>query len=97
MQYPSSTQQASLKAKLEGKPFLKEISRQGQQYWWKSFRKRARETGNWADLRQFYDESLATGQIAVTNRRIYRASRFKLLPPYLPFALTINLRPFSLE
>ncbi|WP_324292698.1 hypothetical protein [Marispirochaeta sp.] len=97
MQYPKSTQRSSLESKLAGKSFLKTVSRQIQQHWWRTFRHLCRESGNWTDLRKFLTEHLHPGQLPVTKRRIYRASWPTAVSPYLPFALTVRPPPFSLE
>ena len=97
MQYPRHIQQESLKMKLTGKPFLNTISRQVQQHWWKTFISRSRESGNWNCLFSFFRKSLATGQLPVTKRRIYRERYPKAAAPYLPFAVTVKPRPFNLE
>lgn len=97
MQYPQAIQQVSLEAKLSGRSFIKTISRQIQQYWWKTFVSRSRESANWTQLPIFYQKSLEAGQLPVTKKRIYRASWPTVVAPYLPFAVTVKPRPFSLE
>ncbi|WP_408606688.1 DUF6431 domain-containing protein [Marispirochaeta aestuarii] len=97
MQYPKSTQRSSLESKLAGKSFLKTVSRQIQQHWWRTFRHLCRESGNWTDLRKFLTEHLLPDQLPVTKRRIYRASWPTAVSPYLPFALTVRPPPFSFE
>ncbi|MEW8508961.1 MAG: hypothetical protein AB2598_19905, partial [Candidatus Thiodiazotropha sp.] len=97
MQYPRHIQQESLEAKLAGKPFVKVISRQLQQHWWKTFLLRSRESGNWNCPQTFFKQSLAAGRLPVTKRRIYRESWSQAVVPYLPFAVTVKPRPFSLE
>jgi hypothetical protein len=97
MQYPIQTQKSSLEAKLAGKPFLRAVSRQIQQHWWKAFLARCREAGNWSDPLNFLRQWTGFGQLPVTIRRIYRESWPTVGTPYLCFALTVKKRPFSLE
>jgi hypothetical protein len=97
MQYPIQTQKSSLEAKLAGMPFLRAVSRQIQQHWWKAFLARCREAGNWSDPLNFLCQWTGFGQLPVTIRRIYRESWPTVGTPYLCFALTVKKRPFSLE
>jgi hypothetical protein len=97
MQYPVQTQRASLEAKLADQPFIRSVPRQIQQHWWKTFTIRSRKFGNWADLHDFYRQFRDVHQLPVTIRRIYRESWPDPVAPYLPFALTVKPRPFSLE
>jgi hypothetical protein len=97
MQYPRRLQQSSLETKLAGKPYLKSIARQIQQYWWKTFLSRSKESENWAPLKSLYRKSLETGDLPVGKSRIYRAAWSTAVQPYLPFAVTVKVRPFSLE
>jgi hypothetical protein len=97
MQYPIQTQKSSLEAKLAGKPFLRAVSRQIQQHWWKAFLTRCREAGNWSDPLNFLCQWTGFGQLPVTIRRIYRENWPTVGAPYLSFALTAKKRPFSLE
>jgi len=97
MQYPQHIHRMSLEAKLAGKPFLENISRQSQQHWWKAFLLQCRDTENWSDPRKFYQKNLEAGQLRVSKRRIYRESWPSAVSPYLPFALTVRPPPFNLE
>lgn len=97
MQYPVQTQKSCLETKIDGKPFLRSVSRQSQQHWWKAFLKRCREVGNWSDQRYLLRHFLSNNQLPVTTRRIYRESWPTAKAPYLPFAMTVKDRPFSLE
>lgn len=97
MQYPRQVQQESLEAKLAGKPFLRSIARQPQQHWWKTFLTLCRETANWEPPRRYLKKKLENGQLPVSKRRIYHESRPTADTPYLPFAVTVQPRPFNLE
>lgn len=97
MQYSYSVQKASIEVKLAGKSFLKTISRQNQQHWWKNFLSRSRESANWTCLHTFFRKGRETGQLPVTKRPIYRESWPAAVAPYLSFAVTVKPRPFNLE
>ncbi len=97
MQYPVQTQISSLEAKLAGKPFLQTVSRQIQQHWWKTFLNHCRRSGNWTAPHSVFLRRQSDDQIPVTTRRIYREIWSEACVPYLPFALTVKPRPFSLE
>jgi hypothetical protein len=97
MQYSIRSQKSCLTVKLGWKPFLSEIPRQTQQYWWRNFLSRAKESENWKAPFSFYFQKSHRHQLPVSKRRIYRESYPLAVAPYLPFALTVKSRPFSLE
>ena len=90
-------QQKSLRAKLAGKPFLPELSRQVQQHWKKIFTELCRRRGNWISTDQQMAVVAKVSQTGITKRRIHRESLPDAEPPYLPFALTVDRPVFSLE
>ena len=97
VQHSMVVQQESLLAKLAGKPFLPELSRQVQQHWKKIFTERCGSQKNW----MYPDEQMAVAvkisQTGITKRRIHRESLPDAEPPYLPFALTVGKSAFSLQ
>ena len=90
-------QQKSLQAKLAGKPFLSELSRQVQQHWKKVFTELCRRRGNWISTEQEMAAVAKVRQTGITKRRIHCESLPHAEPPYLPFALTVRMPAFSLE
>ena len=97
VQYPTEQVRSSLKAKLSGKPFLKTISRQNQQYWIKMFIFRCREKSNWNNPFRCLENYNKSGQLPVTKRSIYSVNWPKAVEPYLPFAVTVKRPHFNLE
>jgi hypothetical protein len=90
-------QQKSLQAKLAGKPFLPELSRQVQQHWKKVFTELCRRRGSWISTDEQRQLAAGVRQTGITKRRIHRESLPHAEPPYLPFALTVRMPVFSLE
>jgi len=79
--------------KIEGGAFLRAISRQSQQYWWKGlhfqYGRQERKTG----LSEFLEESLKEHGNFTGKALKYRVISIRHSPPYLPFALTCGSLP----
>lgn len=95
--YRKDLQLRSIQVKLEGLPFLPEISRQVQQHWERLFERLCLRHENWPNRQSILDHLCHTDQFHLTKRRIYRESYTEAVPPYLPFALTTKRPYFSLE
>lgn len=95
--YRQKLQLNSLRAKLSGRPFLTDISRQVQQHWLKLFHRLCGREENWSDPLVVLDRLVADGQFHLTKRPIHRENRRGALPPYLSFALTTKRPYYSLE
>lgn len=91
-QYSWQIIQLSISHKIEGFPFLKQISRQCQQYWhkaWQFQQKRALNSPSYI--------CLPNSQKEVTFRLNYHAIPWTGDPPYLPFAVTVKPYRFSFK
>jgi hypothetical protein len=74
----------SLAGKLAGQPWLAEISRQRQQYWWRGFQRQRRVDGAPASL----GDLQAHGVIAATHSLRFRRLEVLSHSPHLIFAAT---------
>jgi hypothetical protein len=77
---------ASLRGKLEGRRWLKEISRQRQQYWWHGFQRQRRVGGAPAAL----NDLEAQGVIVATHSLSVRSLAILSRSPHRIFAATVS-------
>ena len=75
----------SLLSKQEWGRWLKGVSRQRQQYWWKGYRKQAVRLGDW---RSSVEELLEKDVIISTHSTKYCETRYCEGPPHLMYAST---------
>ena len=91
-QYSWTTIQNSIQEKKNGSNFLKTVSRQCQQYWFKAYRFQQKRQRNFTVS---YD--IPSSQKDVTFRINYHEIPCTEDPPYLPFAVTVKPSRFSFK
>lgn len=97
IQYPHKMQIESIRAKLSGRPFLKNIPRQVQQHWYKNFNLHRMIQGNWEDSIRYMETHSSFGQLWVTKRFIQSDTLPGAVLPYLSLAVTVRRGFFKLE
>jgi hypothetical protein len=76
---------SSLNAKVEGRRWLTEISRQRQQYWWHGFQRQRHMTGAATSL----EDLQARGVLVATHSTRYRRLEPLSYDPHRIFAVTV--------
>lgn len=75
---------SSLRAKLDGRRWLVEVSRQRQQYWWRGFERQRHVAGAVASL----ENLVAQGVIVATHSMRFRRQELLRHDPHRTFAVT---------
>jgi len=75
---------SSLKAKLVGRRWLAEVSRQRQQYWWRGFQRQRHVAGGPTSL----EDLVAQGIIVATHSVRFRRQQILSYDPHRIFAVT---------